>query len=292
MDGPGSKGQSDGRGYSAAQILNFNNEVQKLKDETIDTKADLVLLAEQLRSPRAKTFVNQGIARRLEVVGRSASNIYEIYPPNKKELLTKDEGVDVAIQFHAFVINLYGIFDNIAWALMLEAGECLASMKIGLFKKECQPFIPEVFRSYLAQPQVREWFDKYGKLYRDSTAHRIAPYLPPKVFTPEEKAKWIDIDSRSIEQLRGAGEAMTLDRQRGRQMLESHEALEKEKNELGANSLFIALSLTGEDSASPVYLHPQILCDWGLANEISRQFIGAMRAITGGQHDAAQARQR
>jgi hypothetical protein len=43
----------------------------------------------------------------------------------------------------------------------------------------------------------------------------------------------------------------------------------------------MALSLTGEDASPPVYLHPQLLCDWGLANEVVLTFDRAMRVQYG-----------
>jgi hypothetical protein len=43
----------------------------------------------------------------------------------------------------------------------------------------------------------------------------------------------------------------------------------------------MGLSLTGEDATRPVYLHPQLLCDWGLAHELVLAFTKAMRAERG-----------
>jgi hypothetical protein len=65
--------------------------------------------------------------------------------------------------------------------------------------------------------------------------------------------------------------------------LERIDRLEQEKAELGRNSLFMCLSLTGEDASPPVYLHPQLLCDWGLAQETIRHFLTGMREAYGWQ---------
>lgn len=265
------------RPYYDAEIAKFGAELQKLRNETAAVSMDLSHLAEQLSNPRARTFATQGAGRRLPLVARSAVNIYQIYPPAKTSFLTRDECSDVAIQLHAFAINVYALFDNIAWVCMLEADKILSPMKIGLFKPECQEFIPADLRVYLARPTATNWFNDYGKVYRDSTVHRIAPYLPPRVFSPEEGARWQALHELSQQQLFGAAKAMGEDRALGHQMLESHEALEQEKHGLGSNSLLIALSLTAEDATSPVYLHPQLLCDWGLANELVRTFASAMR---------------
>jgi hypothetical protein len=58
--------------------------------------------------------------------------------------------------------------------------------------------------------------------------------------------------------------------------LEQIDRLGREKSELGRNSLLMCLSLTGEDASPPVYLHPQLLCDWGLAQETIRHFLAGM----------------
>lgn len=58
-----------------------------------------------------------------------------------------------------------------------------------------------------------------------------------------------------------------------------HASLEKEKNELGHNSILMGISLTGEDATAPVYLHPQLLCDWELAYELVRAFTKSMRGL-------------
>lgn len=70
---------------------------------------------------------------------------------------------------------------------------------------------------------------------------------------------------------------MMQDRVRGLELLDAHEALIRQKNHIGSNSLLVALSLNEQTPIPPVYMHPQILCDWGLANEVVRKFDNAMR---------------
>src|SRR5205085_12497203 len=120
-----------------------------------------------------------------------------IYPAGRETLLGNDECDDIAIQLHAFTINVYAIFDNIAWVCMLERGGNLSALKIGLFKNECQPFLPVDLKIYLADIRVKTWFDNYGKVYRDSTAHRIAPYLPSRSYGPEEAERLHDLNTRA-----------------------------------------------------------------------------------------------
>lgn len=275
MDSSAPTSSKDSRGYSAKQARKLQEQVRELRNKQPTVQLDLASLADQLTVPRARKFAHEGLGRRLPVIERAVLNIYRIFPPDRQEFLTRDECTDIAIQLHAIAINLYALFDNIAWVCLLEAGQQLSPKKIGLFKQECQTCIPEQLRKYLAQPTVRTWFNDYGKLYRDSTAHRIAPYLPSRAFAPEEGERWQQIHQDSMQALLGCQPGEPRDQLRER--LARHEQLEIEKESLGMNSLLFALSLTGEDASPPVYLHPQLLCDWGLAHELLLAFTGAMR---------------
>jgi hypothetical protein len=263
------------RGYSASKARQLTTHLCELQNAQPTIQLDLSHLAGQLAVPRARTFANEGLGRRLSVIERAVLNVYRIFPPDRQKFLSKDECSDIAIQLHAFAINLYAVFDNIAWVCVLEAGQQLSPMKIGPFKSDSQPHLPSALTTYLAQPTVQTWFNDYGKLYRDSTAHRIAPYLPTRVFDAEEGDRWQQLHAESMQLLMSCTEAETSDARLD--CLARHEQLEAEKLQLGRNSLLLALSLTGSDASPPVYLHPQLLSDWGLVHELIRTFTAAMR---------------
>ncbi len=270
-------GRDSIKGYSSKQLAEFKEGVQKLRNETVGVQLVLHELSERLTKPRARTFANEGVGRRLPLVARSALNVFNLYPPDTTTLLSREACDDIAIQLHAFAINVYAIFDNIAWVCVLEAGGTLPPLKVSLFKRECEPFLPPALRAYLTQETTKNWFKEYGTVYRDSTAHRIAPYLPTRAYTSEEGQRFSELHMRSQLALVEASNVMSLDRNRGHELLDLHEALAREKEAVGSNSLLMALSLTGEDASQPVFLHPQLLCDWGLANEVVRTFDCAMR---------------
>jgi hypothetical protein len=262
-------------GYAAEAIAKFNDELQELRNDTMGVRMDLARLAQLLTDPRAQKFANEGISRRLQIVERSAINIYRIYPADKPDFLSMDDCSDVAIQLHAFAINLYALFDNVAWVCALEAGLMLPPKKIGVYSAACQGCIPADLKSYLAQPVTTTWFEDYGKVYRDSTAHRIAAYLPPRAFTSAEGTRWQTLRDQSMQLLLDASNESDLNRRN--ELLDQRDALQVEQAGLGSNSLLFALSLGGTDAEKPVYLHPQLLCDWALANEFVKTFSSAMR---------------
>lgn len=262
-------------GYSEDQVEHFLDQVQLLRNAQPSIQLDLSSLAGQLTAERAKTYANEAMGRRLPVIEQTVLNIFDIYPPTRREFLTKTECTDIAIQLHAFAINVYAIFDNAAWVSMLQSGGNLAPVKVGLFKKECQAFLPQGILDYISDSNIKQWFDNYGKFYRDSTAHRIPPYLPSRNYTPEEGAVWNELNEKSM--------ALLLDYKSGEsfeevnERLGKHRQLEAEKDALGRNSLMFALTLNGEDASNPMYLHPQLLCDWGLVHEFVSTFTKAMR---------------
>jgi hypothetical protein len=267
--------RNSGRGYSADQVASFEADLRRLRDETAGVQMLLHDLAGFLTKPRARTFANEGVGRRLPLVARCAVNVFKLFPLGTTALLSHEECNDIAIQVQAFAINVYAIFDNIAWVCMLEAGGMLPQLKVSVFKKECQAFIPQALLDYLSQDVTTKWFNEYGKLYRDSTAHRIPPYLPSRAYTLEEGQRFNDLDAKANAALLEAMSAT--DRQRVHELLDRKEAIDAEKHSLGSNSLLLALSLTGEDASPPVYLHPQLLCDWSLVNELLQTFDRSMR---------------
>lgn len=262
-------------GYSTDQVEHFLNQVQLLRNAQPRIQLDLSSLAEQLTVERAKVYANQAMGRRLPVIEQAVLNIFDIYPPNRSKYLTKRECTNIAIQLQVFAINVYAVFDNAAWISMLESGGNLNPVKVGLFKKECKIFLPQGILDYISNSNIKQWFDDYGKLYRDSTAHRIPPYLPSRTYTPEEASLWKELHEKSMKLLFGykPGESS----EKVDERLGMHEQLEAEKNALGRNSLMIALTLNGEDASNPIFLHPQLLCDWGLVQEFVSTFTKAMR---------------
>lgn len=264
------------RGYSDTQLEEFEKSIQRLLNETAGMRFVLGDLAQRLTNPRARTFALQGIGRRLPLIARGAHNIFTLYPPNAEELLSIETCDEVAIQFQAFAINMYGLMDNIAWVCVLESGGTPNPLKIGLFKREVKQYLPDELKDYVGAPRPLTWFSEYGKVYRDSTAHRVPPYLPSRTYTTEEGQTYKDLHHRATVALTEATRAHA-DVAQAMALMEQYEQLVQEKESLGSNSLLVALSLNGEETTSPVYLHPQLLCDWGLAIELLQVFDRSLR---------------
>lgn len=265
-------------GYTAEQCESFREKIVELRNAQLLVLTDMADIAQRLTCQQARTFANEGLGRRLRVIERCILNVFAIFPPDRAEFLTKEDCDNVAIQLHAFAVNVYALFDNVAWVCTLEAGLNISPLDVGPYKKACRPAIPAALQRYLDEITAVEWFSKYGKGYRDSTAHRIPPYLPPRALTAEDAARWQQLHNASMDALLGL--QTDADRQDFSRRLALHESLEEQKGALGSNSLVMAISLTGSEEPL-VYMHPQLLCDWALAHELLQTFSSALRGERG-----------
>lgn len=268
--------------YSDEFIQKLDSNLIRLRSESLRCQIVLTDLAGKLPVKAAANYLREGVARRASVVARCVNNIFDIYPPGRRDFLSNDECDNVAIQMHAFAINVYAIFDNIAWVCVLSAGANVAPLDIGLYKKQTKDYIPDELKSYLGEDSSSIWYKTYAKSYRDSVAHRIPPYLPSRVYTPEESLKCQELEALAHSALLNS--SINFDASKGKDRLDylaEHENFLKEKNSLGQNCKFIAISEIAESAGSPIYLHPQIISDWMLVNELVLKFDSSFRVMHG-----------
>ena len=135
-----------------------------------------------LKTERAREHVTQGASRRLNIIRLCIRNIFTICPVERTQLLNDDERGDLAINLHAFLINIHGVPDNLAWAYLIEGEIELKPQRVGLFNKDfTQPHFPQEVRDYLNSDKISRWHTQYAKNYCDALAHRIPPYIAPYV---------------------------------------------------------------------------------------------------------------
>lgn len=253
-------------GYDAADVAEMERTLERLESQRDLLSTQLVQLAQRLPVERARLFATQGVARRLRTVGRCVTNIFELFPPDRSDLLSMEECDDVAINLQAFAINVYALFDNVAWVCVLLSGAQIKPLDIGPFKALTKPSLPAPLALFLAEPRVQAWHKEYGKAYRDATAHRIPIYLPSRAYTEQEGARVVELEALlmdSVLQLGASGSPAESD-----ERFRRHQALQAERDGLGSNSLLMALTLNGPDAEKPVFLHPQVLADYALVQEL------------------------
>ncbi|MBU3656300.1 MAG: hypothetical protein FGM23_08115 [Alphaproteobacteria bacterium] len=220
----------------------------------------------QYQQKEAQEYAIHGFLRRLKILKRCIDNVYSICPPDIDQNLSEEKISDLTINLQAFVFNLYGSLDNLAWVwvkekgILNEKGERLSKSKIGFSKKDKykavrNTFSPE-FQAYLKT--LDEWFDDIEN-FRHALAHRIPLYVPPYIFMGEaitQQAK--DLENRAMEALNN-------------QQLYEHTHLMNEIEMLGKFVPLMTHSFS-EDSKHVVF-HAQIIADWNTVVQISENFI-------------------
>ena len=263
-------------GYDAEDLAHMDMTRAQLAWGRDSLAISLAQLASRMPDDRARQFANEGVGRRLRTIDRCVTNIFHIYPPGRTEHLSMEECDDVAIQLQTFAINVYALFDNVAWVCVHLDKAQLSPLQVGPFKAQTRPHLPPTLAAFLSEPRVENWHKVYGKAYRDATAHRLPIYLPSRAYTPEEGIRWNQLHAElmdSMLRLGGPGTPEEVDARLAR-----HQALQAEQDSLGSNSLLMALTLNGAEAQDPVFLHPQVLCDYGLAQEVVAEMIASVPA--------------
>ncbi len=243
-------------------------KLESNRDEVIASLNELqikIVLEGQPLDPtsRMREHLLHGAGRRVGVIRRSIENVFSLFPPNTTRPLDRDALADVQINLHAFVMNLYGLYDNWAWAYVLRHN--LESVigdrrRVGLFLEATRSHLPEQLRTYLASPLTTEWHESYAKSYRDALAHKIPPYIPPAEFTPKEVRRYNELEAEKIECMRNRN-------------WERFEQVGSEQGALGEPSFAFLHAFTEDTPARPLILHPQLLTDGMAVAEFGHLFL-------------------
>ena len=212
---------------------------------------------------RVREHAHHGFLRRLKTLVRCIDKIFEILPPYRIELPTGEELSDATINIQAFVINVFGSVDNLAWIWVLEKGierndgSPIPDSWVGLREKNKLvrgSFSPE-FQEYLKG--LSGWFD-YLENFRHALAHRIPLYVPPYVITKDKEAAYRDFEDRKTDALnRGA--------------FEDYDRLSAEQDALGVFRPVMTHSVI-EGSKSVVF-HAQLLADFNTVEVLGRKIF-------------------
>ena len=250
--------------YTREQAEHFNNECLRVLRDLQQLQLGIVVEGQPLDpASRLREHLLHGAARRVGVIRRAIQNIYSLFPPDTTRPLQQDALADVQINLHAFVMNLHGLYDNWAWAFVLQHNlECAIGdrQRVGLFIDATRSRLPRELRDYLSTPATTEWHQKYAKSFRDALAHRIPPYIPPAQFTPEDGRRYNELENEKVECIR----ARRWDRL---------DAVWNEQAELGVPCLYFLHAYTEDTEPSPLYLHPQLLADGSAVVEFGNLFL-------------------
>lgn len=243
-----------------------DEDLEKIKisyDEVTKTYRSLLLTytTKNFRTAEATEFARHGFARRLKTLARCIHNVFDLCPPNIDRKLSEDELADLVINLQAFILNVYGALDNLAWiwvkekSILNKKGQPLTQNQVGFSKDYIRKSLPAEFQSYLVT--LEKWF-KHLEDFRHSLAHRIPLYVPPFVVNNEEAAK-----ERELQQLRQSALLS--------QNFDEFERLTNEVDKIGYFVPFMTHSFS-EDSPYAIF-HAQIIVDWKTVVEIADKFL-------------------
>lgn len=237
--------------FSEETTAHILDEFQTVQSGLNSLLVECVKHGQTVNSPVVQEHMLRGAGRRLTVLRRSLENIFSLFPIETTEPLAKDILSDVQINLHAFVINIYGVFENWAWAFVLRhdlEAKIGNRLRIGMFNSATQKYLPAPLQKYLAEDDTKQWFQNYLKEYRDALAHRIPLYIPPATFTADETKNYNELEQEKMECIASA---------RWKRLDEVWD----EQSKIGSLCAFFLHELSGNTSPRPVYLHPQLLCD-------------------------------
>lgn len=214
---------------------------------------------------RAKEFALHGFARRLNTLARCIQNVFDVIPPELEGVPTADEVKDAAIQVQAFVINVFGALDNLAWMWVLETdlkkpnGEEIPPEWIGL-----RPPNTLVRRSFSHDLQayldnMAEWFE-YQEGYRHALAHQIPLYIPPYAVDPKHESQFDKLEEE-------------ITRAVFRSDFDGADALRLQRDSLKFFRPFIVHSW---GRARPMPFHVQMIADFKTIEAISLKVLGEL----------------
>ena len=247
----------------------FSQEaLQRLEEEylTVSGKHARLLEAYLKRSyndARAREHAQHGFSRRLKTLVRCIDNTFEILPPDRVDLPTSEELSDANINLQAFVFNVFGSVDNLAWIWVAEKkltkddGSPIPHEWVGLRKKNklIRNSFSAEFQEHLKG--LDKWFD-HQENFRHALAHRIPLYVPPYVITEDKKAAYRDFEDRITVALNPGA-------------LEDYDRLSAEQDALGVFRPVMTHSF--EEQAKPVDFHPQLLDDFNTIEELGRKML-------------------
>lgn len=140
-------------------------------------------------------YANQGFIRRVGTLRRCIENALSLIPPETEEIPNRHVLHDAQINVQAFVANVYGSLDNLAWVWVYERELNIQRNRVGLRVQniELRATLSETFQEYLKSRD--EWMEHVIE-YRDSLAHRIPLYIPPGGVPPRNVDAYNELSER------------------------------------------------------------------------------------------------
>jgi hypothetical protein len=224
-------------------------------------------LARAYHTEAGKEHAHHGVCRRVAILVRCVNQIFARLPPELEETPARETLLDAAIFIQAFVFNVFGTLDNLAFVWVNERdvrkpdGTKLPNGRIGLTKdkERVRESFSEGMQCYLAGRDA--WMANLES-FRHSLGHRIPLYIPPYVVSTADLPDYEDLGVRINDALFKRGD------------LEEHEQLKVERQALASFRPWMKHSF--EDPTPPIAFHAQVLADFATIEEMARRILAEL----------------
>jgi hypothetical protein len=229
---------------------------------SMDERSEALVLAFasfDFKNDRAREFATHGFSRRIRTLTHCIESVFNRLPPDDDAIPTTEACIDAAAHVQAFLFNVFGALDNLAWTWVQEKGiknqdgGQLKETRVGLGKKNRdirRTFSPQ-FRGYLDGHQ--DWF-KHLADFRHALAHRIPLYIPR--YAIDNQKEYADLQDQKEAVV---GDPREFDRLTQEQM---------------KHVQFQPVMVHSFSEKSPrIIFHPQILSDLAMVEDIGRKML-------------------
>jgi hypothetical protein len=225
-----------------------------------DALAEAYALYEYRTKP-GKEYATHGFLRRFSTMQHCIERVFDLLPPELDELPKQAILMDATVCIQAFVMNVFGALDNLAWIWVSERELGIGKMQVGLGPKYAavRASVSPEMRDYLTG--LAPWFEHIID-FRDALAHRIPLFIPPYIVPDANDRAYGELEVRKF---------ATKD-------MDEYDRLKAEQLKLVAFHPVMKHSL--QDEKPPVVFHFQLLQDFLTVEEIGQKMLEELRRFS------------
>jgi hypothetical protein len=252
------------RYYSKKNLLDIRAKYQTVEGKTNDLLLSYV--GHPFKNEKAKEYAHHGFARRIQTLHRCIHNLFKVVPPGTIKVPNKARLHDAQINLQAFVANVYGSVDNLAWTWMHERGLAaeIKPRQVGLraHNTQLRKSLSSKVQTYLKG--LDAWFD-YVADFRHALAHRIPLYIPPGGVRPRDIDTYNALQRRINDVLNQLNPA-------------EYDRLSSEQARLFVFQPVMTHSLS--EAKGVVACHAQVIVDFLTVEELALKMLAELRGLS------------
>jgi hypothetical protein len=206
------------------------------------------------KTPSGREYATQGFLRRFNTMHHCIERVFTILPPEQDQRPSDAVLFDATVFIRAFVMNLFGALDNLAWIWVSEKPLKVARRQVGLGPK-CETVrgsFSQEMRDFLIG--LDPWFAHIID-FRDALAHRIPLYIPPYIVSEQNEAEYAALEVRK------------------RATKDNHEYDRLSAEQQRLEEFHPVMKHALDDNKPPVVFHFQLVNDFLTVEEIAQQML-------------------